>query len=190
MFTKALELSRAFGYLYEDEVRALQVVALALDADNPVIINIGAGVGTSALSFREARPEAVIYTIDKQKDGSPTGSLEGELEAFKNAEMEPPNQIHGDSSLVGRNWAKGMVDLVFVDGDHSEQGVESDISAWIVHIKSGGYMVFHDYDAINWSSVKLVVDRMMSGYKKVIDASTVVGFLIDGADKPAMFHLK
>lgn len=37
------------------------------------------------------------------------------------------------------------LDLVFIDGDHSEAAVRADISAWLPKVKSGGVLCGHDY---------------------------------------------
>ena len=36
------------------------------------------------------------------------------------------------------------VDLVFIDGDHSEGGCELDWLLWHDHVRPGGHVVFHD----------------------------------------------
>ena len=48
------------------------------------------------------------------------------------------------SGDVGRGWTGGPVDLVFVDGDHLEPGVELDWDVWHPHVAPGGHVLFHD----------------------------------------------
>lgn len=52
--------------------------------------------------------------------------------------------IQGDSSIIGKDWTGQPIDLLFVDGDHSLNGVRRDISAWVHHVKAGGAVAFHD----------------------------------------------
>ncbi len=47
------------------------------------------------------------------------------------------------SSAVAAGWS-GEVDLVFIDGDHSEAGCELDWSSWRGFVALGGRAVFHD----------------------------------------------
>jgi hypothetical protein len=47
------------------------------------------------------------------------------------------------SQEVAAGW-ETQVDLVFVDGDHSEQGCELDWSSWKRFVAPGGRVVFHD----------------------------------------------
>jgi predicted O-methyltransferase YrrM len=47
------------------------------------------------------------------------------------------------SHEVAASWS-GEVDLVFIDGDHSEAACELDWSTWQGFVAPGGYVVFHD----------------------------------------------
>ena len=41
------------------------------------------------------------------------------------------------------------LDLVFIDGDHSYEGVRADIDAWLPKVKKGGFITGHGYDNTN-----------------------------------------
>ncbi len=178
MIEKAAELSGAFGFLRLDEVEALMGIA-ELIPENGTMINIGAGAGTSSLAVAESRPDIHIITVDISK-GGPLGGMENELNAFNNAEMEDqlPEQILGDSKEIGKTWERDKVDFVFVDGDHSEEGVRGDIEAWFQNIKDGGIIVFHDYNMDVWPKVMTVVDEMMSGYESILEIDTLKAFRV------------
>lgn len=47
------------------------------------------------------------------------------------------------SHEVAASWSE-QVDVVFIDGDHSETGCELDWSSWHPFVAVGGYVVFHD----------------------------------------------
>jgi predicted O-methyltransferase YrrM len=47
------------------------------------------------------------------------------------------------SHEVAASWS-GEVDLVFIDGDHSEAGCERDWLEWSQFVAAGGHVVFHD----------------------------------------------
>lgn len=46
------------------------------------------------------------------------------------------------------------LDLVFIDADHSEEGIRNDIENWLPKVRSGGILAGHDYD---WPTVQKVV---------------------------------
>jgi len=48
------------------------------------------------------------------------------------------------SAPVARGWAGGEVDLLFIDGDHSEAGVAEDWELWSPLVARSGTVVFHD----------------------------------------------
>jgi predicted O-methyltransferase YrrM len=47
------------------------------------------------------------------------------------------------SHEVARNW-RDPLDLVFIDGDHSQRGCELDWASWHGFVSVGGHVVFHD----------------------------------------------
>lgn len=166
---KAIELAKAFGYMTEEEVKLLQACVLSIDSKEPVLVNIGAGAGTSALAMREVAPGAYLYSIDKSP-GGPLGGLEGERNAFRNAGLMLPVQLLGDSADAAAYYAKHIVpsapgkprkliDLLFVDDGHEEEDVKRDITSWTPYLKNDGLIAFHDYDAPRWPDVRLVVNE-------------------------------
>jgi len=58
--------------------------------------------------------------------------------------------IRGDShsleiiEMVGKNCRSDKVDFLFIDGDHSFQGVKEDWIAYSPLVRKGGVVVFHD----------------------------------------------
>lgn len=157
------KLQQAFKYLWPDEVKALKELARMLP-DSPIVVNIGAGVGTSGLAFMESREDLYLYTTDIQKDDSPLGCLAAERQAIINSGVKwtigksnVPRfyQLAMDSKQAGRLWqsAKDIVtypehrsvDLCFIDGDHSYEGCKGDILAWLPNIKQNGIVAIHDY---------------------------------------------
>lgn len=176
----ASDIGKAFGYLYPNEIECLHEIVSEFDHD-PVIVNIGAGAGTSGLALYENR-YVWLYTVDIQESSSPFGCLEGERNAFRNSGYGDSQanhfQICGDSKEIGKKWT-GKVDMVFVDGDHSYEGCKGDIKSWLPHIRDGGIIAFHDYGE-RWPDVVKAVDEIFSKpYKKV---DTIIAFIVNKKD--------
>ena len=53
--------------------------------------------------------------------------------------------IKSDSVKAADKIKDNSLDLVFIDGDHSYEGVKRDIEAWLPKIKKGGWISGHDY---------------------------------------------
>jgi predicted O-methyltransferase YrrM len=178
--TNAISLSESWGYLYKEEVEAIRSLALTLPIDS-ICINIGAGVGTSGMIFMECPNVGALYTVDITCGDSPLGGLGNERITFEQAGLlgnPRHHQICGDSTEVGKIWNSGLVDMVFVDGDHTYEHCKSDIEAWLPHIKQGGIMSLHDYEAHYWPGVKKATDEVLERYEMIKQTRTVIAFRI------------
>lgn len=49
------------------------------------------------------------------------------------------------------------LDFVFIDGDHSYEGVKTDIIAWLPKVKVGGWISGHDWGKLNKGNVEKAV---------------------------------
>lgn len=59
-------------------------------------------------------------------------------------------------------FADEMFDFVFLDADHTYEGIKADIQAWMPKVKPGGILSGHDYDNIDFPAwgVKQAVDEI------------------------------
>jgi hypothetical protein len=53
--------------------------------------------------------------------------------------------LRGLSDHMAHEIPDESLDLVYIDGDHSYQGVKRDIASYWPKLKTGGVMAFHDY---------------------------------------------
>jgi len=182
MKEKTEKLIKAFGLLTTEEAQLLMNVAELLPKGS-VVVNIGAGVGTSALAIIEQRPDLAktFYTIDHRDDDNPFGGMLNELHAFQNAKMEHllPNQIKGDSSTVGAGWKNGKINMLIVDADHTKDGLMKDMLAWLPHLAVSGFVAFHDYTAEKWPDVYTTIEETVmrdESYEYVEMRDTMIVF--------------
>lgn len=165
------ELAELHKMLDKEEVALLKQCAKMLPP-NPVIVNIGANVGTSAISMLEERPDAYIFSVDVKR--------EREREYVLECNLDPARIVRllGDSKEVGKYFPY-QVDMVFIDGDHTDEGVSGDIEAWVPKAK---YIVaYHDYHHPRYKekpNVHLdeIVDAAMAGWDKIGEARFLVAF--------------
>jgi hypothetical protein len=64
-----------------------------------------------------------------------------------------------DSKIAHGRFAEGSLDFVFIDGDHSYEGVRQDITNWLPKVRRGGTLAGHDYG--NSESVRRAVDELL-----------------------------
>lgn len=64
------------------------------------------------------------------------------------------------------------IDLIFIDGDHRQEGVLEDINCWLPKAKN--LVLFHDYNS-SWDGVKLAVDALLFDIPvEVVDSLGVI----------------
>lgn len=127
----------------------------------PTIVNIGIAALYGHCSMRCLRagsPNAVLIGIDIEDQGRVPAELNKERTVF----------IIGDSSTF-LDIMPFTIDLAFVDGDHTESGVEKDALALFRLMRVGSYIAFHDYGHYGkkgfehvWG-VRRAVDRLFNG---------------------------
>lgn len=70
-----------------------------------------------------------------------------------------------DPKIVGTHFIKGdstkvdfdkVIDVIFIDGNHSYEGCKADIENWYPRIKENGIMLFHDCDETSPGVVRAV----------------------------------
>lgn len=146
------------GWESVTEQYRLHTQAMLVPSDG-VIVEIGAEFGMSASIFAQAaQPSVDIYSVDLFPGDLGIQHRQNLCEAGFGTRLPAgyvtrTTPLQGDSYEVGLQWRaiavnKGrngyMIDLLFIDGDHSYAGVMRDMSAWIQWVKVGGTIIFHD----------------------------------------------
>jgi hypothetical protein len=54
-----------------------------------------------------------------------------------------------DTAKAGKQWTDGLVDVLFVDADHSYAGTMANVESWLPHMDVGGRVIFHDNNEIH-----------------------------------------
>jgi hypothetical protein len=122
-----------------------------------------------------ARPLLTLFLVDPWAEALPGDRYydSGDKNALKtqaehNRDMKTALshiREYGNRARVIRARSRNAVyigseplDFVFIDGDHSRQGVAEDIEIWRPLIKHGGWIGGHDYDHPDFPGVKAAVD--------------------------------
>lgn len=154
------------SYLAEEEVPIFNKYAPQAEK---TIVEIGVAYGASALLFLFAKqPLTKLYSIDvftmaeetKPPKGGPTPpSYESCLKNVrrgadivgKEKVLDEWQLIKSSSHEVAQTWQR-KVDLIFIDGDHSYEGVRRDFDDWFPLVKKGGIIFLHDSRLLPGSS--------------------------------------
>lgn len=84
---------------------------------------------------------------------------------FKSGFRDRIIQIVGTSYQSSKLFCDNSIGAVFLDGDHSKDGIALDINSWYRKIKNGGILSGHDY---SYPDVFDVVNKYFIGDKLII----------------------
>jgi predicted O-methyltransferase YrrM len=182
MSLTAKELSQRYNqqYLDFDCIEGLQILARGMN-DHPLVVNVGAGFGTSGLALLESRPDIRVITVDAHDEVTPIGGLASERAVMAEAGFlgnDRFEQIHSMSIPAGEDWNRGPLDMVFVDGSHSYEACKGDALAWLPHIRRRGVIAFHDYWERYDYEVIRAVDEVMAPYEEILSVSCLRAYRI------------
>jgi hypothetical protein len=78
--------------------------------------------------------------------------------------------VRKTSVEAAKDYPDGFFDFVYIDGDHSKEAVQADVTAWRPKVKTGGMLSGHD-----WSIVGPHIKDMVVGAKfDAFNTSTLV----------------
>jgi cephalosporin hydroxylase len=133
-----------------------------------VVLEIGtAGGGTLFLFTRVADPEAKIISVDL-----PSGYPKWKMHLYKSfsrmnqkiylirGNSHDPQTFEKVKIIIGDEW----VDFLFIDGDHSYEGVKKDFEMYSKLVRKGGIVAFHDI-VLYPPSAKIEVSRFWNEIK-------------------------
>ena len=152
------------GFMPEHEGRALYDAALRY-LDNGCGVEIGTYCGKSTLLLGAAAQQrnSVLYTIDhhhgseehqpgwEYHDTSMVDEYSGRFDTLPAlrrtldaAELDDHVvAVVGKSTTVARTWTTPL-QIVFIDGGHSEAAAQADFEGWAKWVTVGGALIIHD----------------------------------------------
>ncbi|MCV7225598.1 class I SAM-dependent methyltransferase [Mycolicibacterium komossense] len=155
---------QVIGFMPADEGRALYEAALKY-LGGGVGVEIGTYCGKSSVLLGAAalNTDSVLYTIDHHHGSEehqpgweyhdtsmvdPQTGLFDTLPTFRHtldaADLaDNVVAVVGRSTVVARDWHTPL-NLLFIDGGHTEAAAHRDFDGWAKWVKSGGALVIHD----------------------------------------------
>lgn len=152
------------GFMPPEEGQALYAAAAELPGGG-LICEIGTYCGKSTLYLAAAARliGAAVVTVDHHRgseenqagwefhDNTLVDGRTGRMDTLPTlrATLESAGvedvvtTVVGRSEMVGRWWST-PIDLLFLDGGHTEKQAQVDYEAWARHVRPGGRLVIHD----------------------------------------------
>lgn len=128
----------------------IKLYELAINKKN--IVEIGSFIGASACCFGSAakKSNSRIYCIDTWENHAMSEGKRNTLEEFNKNTIGYKNYItkikgysHDVVNEIENNLKK--INLLFIDGDHSYDGVKSDWENYRKFLEKGSIIVLHDF---------------------------------------------
>lgn len=131
-----------WGHLTIEDERLLRFYSTGVDC----AIELGTLYGRGAAIL--AKQAQYVVTIDNYLDPNYGGmyhtidTVRYRLRNYQN--VLPLNRSSCESAMFVRESIPNKFDLLFIDGDHSYNGVKEDFYHWFNLMEPGAYILFHD----------------------------------------------
>jgi predicted O-methyltransferase YrrM len=143
---------------------------LALLPSQAVVAEVGTQRGLFAKRILTRTRPSRLELIDINFSDFPFDEFESEIRAGRVV-------IHqGRSTAILETFGTGYFDWIYIDADHSYQGVRADIKAAIPVLKQGGLLVLNDYtpwsptEVSHYGTVRAVNELCLTGWEMVFFA--------------------
>jgi predicted O-methyltransferase YrrM len=137
------------GFMPDDEGLALHAAAVE-HLDGGVALEIGTYCGKSTLylAHRGSEEQQPGWEYHDESLVDPELGLMDTLPFARRTIAASGLEDHvvtvvGRSSAISR-WWRTPLDLVFVDGGHTDEAAQADFRGWAPHVRLGGVLVIHD----------------------------------------------
>lgn len=132
--------AQPFAWLDVAEAALLYRVVRSLEA--PTVVEIGRAEGGSTLLLAAAMRGGRVLSLDndaRRRDGA---TLDARLQRIlrRYGLADAVNLVIADSAT----YPPFSHDVLFIDGDHSYEGVMRDIEHWTPYLRPGGHVLFDD----------------------------------------------
>jgi predicted O-methyltransferase YrrM len=130
-----------------------KLFSLARRCHGTVFLEIGSYLGASAhiiAAAIEPKKNAKLFCVDTWKNDAMSEGTRMTHHLFLSNTERYRNLITplcGNSSDVSRSF-QNSIDFLFIDGDHSYEGVLTDVDAWFPKLSKQALVLFHD---ISWA---------------------------------------
>lgn len=136
-------------------------------------LEIGVSYGLHVITIADTyckHPDSKLYCVDPWKDYDEYPEYKGQQDNIYNTFTQNINKHENPSKfIINRGLSEDIVptfdndffDIIFVDGNHETEYVYADGKMAFDKVKSGGYIIFDDYD---WPQTKKGIDMFVDEY--------------------------
>lgn len=162
------EIWQIFTHTTEQERLLLYQLCSKLPSNN-IAVEIGSYLGASTCFIAAGckNKSGCVYAIDTWENQAMSEGLRDTYKEFlqnTSAYKDVITPIRSFSVNAAQDFSKA-IDLLFIDGDHTYEGVIEDLKSWIPKLKPNAWLILHDTgwaDGVN-QAIKEVVEPISVG---------------------------
>jgi predicted O-methyltransferase YrrM len=159
----AAVVSTVEGWLSEAQGRSLYNAAAA-STGKGAIVEIGSWKGRSTIwlaagaRLRGRRVHAIDRHVDSREDPGAATLQAFQQNLARTGLMDAVEPLVMSSDEAAERL-KGPIELLFIDGDHSYDGVRRDAELWLPRLIEGATVMFHDVTTAGYDGPRRVFQR-------------------------------
>lgn len=140
------------GVIHEESHHAnhsdmVYVCGMASAVNARKIFELGTYRGQTTCGLASVCKEAQVFTLNLPPEDDPRYAPYIGMYIARSPDRERITQLFCDSRTFDPTPYRESMDYIFIDGDHSYQGVKNDTEKALQLLKPGGVIVWHDYAA-------------------------------------------
>lgn len=152
LFPMLSAISIPIGVIHQESHHAnhtdmVYVCGMASAANARRIFEFGTYRGQTTCGLASVCKDAQIYTLNLPPDDDPRYAPYIGMYIARSPDRDRITQIYSDSRAFDTAPYRESMDYIFIDGDHSYEGVKNDTEKALQLLKPGGVIVWHDYAA-------------------------------------------
>lgn len=153
------------GWLSDAQGRAL-FEAAASTTGRGLIVEIGSwkGRSTTWLAMGARLAGRRVWAIDRHRGSREDPSADTSQEFLDNLQRAGVADVVDPLVMTSEEAAAQIgdpIELLFIDGDHSNEGARRDAELWLPRLVEGGTVMFHDVATAAYTGPRRVVQQMV-----------------------------
>lgn len=151
------DLSDRYGMLSHGEIDLIAACASdCLDPSHNVVLSVGAGAGTASAAVLSAFPQAIVFSVDRRP-------IPEEADNLRACGLDASRVLRILADTRHIVWpAACHVDLLILDGQHTDVGVRRELDTFLPALRSGAFVLVHDCYHPNLPGLGEMVDAYLS----------------------------
>jgi predicted O-methyltransferase YrrM len=148
------------------------LIQLLSERELNIVLEIGTAHGGTYWAWcRLATPTAHLVSIDFPPNDAWTSRVRNYPRPTQTQTLIRADS-HDAQTVRSLEGLKGSVDFLFIDGDHSYEGVRADFESYSPLVRPGGLIAFHDVESTKNPTSE--VDRLWAQLRDLYDVREII----------------